>query len=140
MDWRYVGLLSDQRRGDAKEVAKRITARRNPVRPRGAYQGIVGLRLFEQLLFVEVGTQSLVVHGADLSDADEPAPDHQVAHTVGLLVHDEPLDRAQALAVLADHRLTGAQLSHVPSSVPPASGLTSMRLRASSRRCSQILR
>lgn len=59
---------------------------------------------------------------------------------MGLLIYDEALYRAQAPTVSADNGFTNAQLPHLPASAPPASGLTSMRLRASSRRCSQIFR
>src|SRR5262249_36003823 len=140
MDRRHVWLLTDQRRGDPQEVAEAVASRRKPVGRRWAHQLVVRLRLIEQLLFVEIGAQTLVVQPAYLCDSDQPALDDQVGNPVGLLVHNQPLDRAQTPPVSADNGFTETELPHLPSSPPPASGLTSMRLRASSRRCSQILR
>ena len=92
-------------------------------------------------LLVSVFSSELVVAQSAHPSRSHQAPVYNdVGHLMRLLVDYQPLDRTQALAVLANDGFANAEDSHRPSSGPLASGRTSMRLRASSSRCSQIFK
>ena len=142
---RNVGSLADHRLGQPQEVLEPVAGRGRPHLVGRPQELAVHLRQPAHALRAHVRHQAVGTGVSDPGQAQHATIDHDVRHAVGRGIDHQALQAPETLAVRRQHVLADPELPH--SSVPlsslgsvRASGRTSIRFLASSRRSWQTRR